>query len=295
MRSGASWGLGEGWNDAAPGNTFPDWLQIDFSGSKTIDEIDVFTVQDNWQNPVEPTEAMTFSLYGLTGFDVQYWNGSSWMTVPGGSVGGNNKVWKKITFAAITTSKVRVLTNASPDGYSRLTEVEAWGPAPPRTNVALASNGATATASSVYPSGSGYDPSAAMAINGDRTGRVNGNLVWWNDGTGGVWPDWLQVDFGDFKMIDEIDVFMIQDDYASPKEPSLDMLFTKYGLTNFRVQYWTKFGSWSDVPPGEPVINNMNVWKQFKFSSRRTNKIRVLVSKTPDGWSRIAELEAWGY
>ena len=54
------------WNDAAPANTFPDWLQIDFNGSKTITEIDVVTVQDHLEWPVEPTEAMTFSLYGLT-------------------------------------------------------------------------------------------------------------------------------------------------------------------------------------------------------------------------------------
>jgi RHS repeat-associated protein len=74
----------------------------------------------------QPTEATTFSVYGLQGFDMQYWNGSAWATVPGGSVSNNNKVWKKFTFAAITTAKIRVLTNASPDGYSRLTEVEAW-------------------------------------------------------------------------------------------------------------------------------------------------------------------------
>src|SRR6201988_5379232 len=126
-RSGVGWGSGEGWNDNPPANTFPVWLEIDFNGSKTVDEIDVFTGQDNWQYPSEPTEAMPFSLYGLTGFDVQYWNGSSWTTVSGGSVTGNNKVWRKFTFAPITTTKIRVLTNASIDGYSRLTEVEAWG------------------------------------------------------------------------------------------------------------------------------------------------------------------------
>src|SRR5205807_5778816 len=31
-----------------------------------------------------------------------------------------------LTFAPITTSKIRVLTNAAPDGYSRITELEAW-------------------------------------------------------------------------------------------------------------------------------------------------------------------------
>ena len=126
VRSGAGWGSGEGWNDAPPGNTFPDWLQIDFNGSKTLDEINVFTEQDNWPNPSEPTEAMTFALYGLTGYEVQYWNGGSWTTIPAGSVTGNNKVWRRFTFAPITTTKIRVLTNASGDGYSRITEVEAW-------------------------------------------------------------------------------------------------------------------------------------------------------------------------
>ena len=34
------------------------------------------TVQDNYANPSEPTEAMTFSAYGNTAFVVQYWNGN---------------------------------------------------------------------------------------------------------------------------------------------------------------------------------------------------------------------------
>src|SRR5882672_5219841 len=92
------------WRDATA-NAWPDWLQIDFNGSKTIDEIDVLTVQDNAETPAEPTEALTFSLHGLTGFDVQYWNGSAWITVPGGAVTGNNKVWRKLTFPAVTTAK----------------------------------------------------------------------------------------------------------------------------------------------------------------------------------------------
>ncbi len=125
-RRGANWGSGGGWNDAAPGNTFPDWLEVDFSGSKTISEIDVFTEQDNYSSPSEPTETMTFSSYGLSGYEVQYWNGSVWADVTGGNVSGNNNVWRKFQFSSITTSKIRVLTNASADGYSRITELEAW-------------------------------------------------------------------------------------------------------------------------------------------------------------------------
>jgi RHS repeat-associated protein len=109
-------------------NSYPDWIQVNFNGNKTIDEIDVFTLQDNYSNPSEPTESMTFSLYGLVNFQVQYWNGLGWVTVSGGSITGNNKVWKKINFSQITTSKIRVNVTSALANYSRVTEVEAWGP-----------------------------------------------------------------------------------------------------------------------------------------------------------------------
>jgi RHS repeat-associated protein len=122
---GLNWLNGGGWNDAT--TQYPDWLEVDFSGSKTIDEIDVYTVQDNYANPIEPTDTTTFSTYGNTAFEVQYWNGSAFVDVPGGNVTGNNKVWRKFNFSAITTSKIRVLINDSADHiFSRLTEVEAW-------------------------------------------------------------------------------------------------------------------------------------------------------------------------
>jgi RHS repeat-associated protein len=60
---------------------------------------------------------------------VQYWNGSAWATVPGGSVTGNNKVWRQFNFSAITTNKIRVVVNGGADNLlSRVVELEAWGP-----------------------------------------------------------------------------------------------------------------------------------------------------------------------
>lgn len=115
------------WSSSAAYN-FPEWVQVDLGTNKTISEIHVFTLQDAWNNSVEPTTGMTFTLYGLTGYDLQYWTGSSWVTVPGGTVTGNNKIWKTFTFSPISTSKLRVLTNAAPDGVSRVTEIEAYAP-----------------------------------------------------------------------------------------------------------------------------------------------------------------------
>jgi RHS repeat-associated protein len=120
------WGLGEGWNDATE-NVVPDWIQVDFAGSKTIDQIDVFSLHDNYTQQNTPTETQTFTLYGLLAFNVQYWNGSSWMTITGGSVTGNNKVWRKFTFSPITTSKIRVYITAVPDAWSRMVEIQAFG------------------------------------------------------------------------------------------------------------------------------------------------------------------------
>jgi len=148
-RQNQYWGQGGGWSDATP-DAYPDWIEVDFSGSKTINQINIFTLQDDYSSPVEPTPNTTFSLYGIVDFDVQYWDGSSWVTVPNGSVVGNDKVWRTFTFSDITTSKIRTLVRKSLANYSRVTEIEAFqSGAPAALNVASAANGATAIASSV--------------------------------------------------------------------------------------------------------------------------------------------------
>jgi hypothetical protein len=125
-RRGGNVGSGGYWNDATA-NNYPDFLQIDFNGSKTIDEIDVITFQDNYTNPIDPTLNTTFSSYGIVNFDVQYWNGSSWVTVPNGAITNNNRVWRQITFSPVTTTKIRVVVNNALATYSRIVELEAWG------------------------------------------------------------------------------------------------------------------------------------------------------------------------
>ena len=106
-RLGLNWGNGGGWADGTP-NVWPDWVEIDFNASYPINEIDFFTLQDNYQNPSPPTLDMTFTLWGVTDFEIQYWTGSTWTDIPGGNVTGNNHVWRQFTFANITTAKIRV-------------------------------------------------------------------------------------------------------------------------------------------------------------------------------------------
>jgi hypothetical protein len=146
QRSGANWGNGGGWNDATV-NTQPDWVQINFNGTKTIDRVVVYTLQDNYTNPIEPTDTLTFNTYGITGFTVQGWDGSAWVTLA--TVSGNNLVKRTVSFAAFTTDQIRVNVTSALAGYSRIIEIEAWGvagPAPaPDTTLPTVPTGLTAT------------------------------------------------------------------------------------------------------------------------------------------------------
>src|SRR4029077_14441372 len=105
-----------------------------------------------------------------------------------------------------------------------------------RANVALASNGGTATASSTYSGGSGFGPNGA--IDGSRSGLPWGGGGGWADNTISTWPDWVEVAFTGAKTIDEVDVFSLPDGYASSPPVTQSTTFTQYGLTDFIVQYW---------------------------------------------------------
>jgi len=279
----------------------PSWLEVNFNGSKTIDEIDVFTVPEcpACLNQSDPSPTQTFSQYAVTGFEVQYWTGSSWATVPGGSISGNNLVWRKLTFSAITTSKIRVMvTAAATDGVARIAEIEAWGSNSVATNVALSTNGATATAQNYTQDGvfAGYHFYPSAAIDGQRYGHliagggdING---FWRDEHG--LPSWLEVNFNGSKTIEEIDVFLVPECPAclNQADPSPTQTFSQYGATGFEVQYWTG-SSWATVPGGSISGNNL-IWRKFTFTAITTSKIRVMVTAAAtDGVARINEIEAW--
>jgi hypothetical protein len=333
-----SYGYYKWWEDDTY-NTFPDCLQIDFNDHYWISEIDIIGLHDDFDNSHDPALSDTFTLYGLTDFEIQYWNGVSWEVIPGGSITGNNKVWRQFKFPAIWTNKIRAVVTATGDGRTRIIELEAWtrifGPAhsigfpsiattenfgdatlqagavsvlPPAVpsaeafgdinvsggesiNVALAANGGTASASSVF---SGAYPIAAIN-NGDRTGAAWGSGGGWNDATVDTFPDWAQIDFARVYQINRIDVITLRDVFSGGGEPTLSETFSLYGIVDFDVEYWDG-DSWELVLDGA-VTGNNKVWRQFTFDSITTDKIRVVVNSSPDPagfkYSRIVEVEAW--
>ena len=115
---------------AAAGTTpragvFPDWVQINFSGSKTIDHVIVYSMQDNFASPVDPPATMTFTpvrRHRLPGARLER---RAWVTL--GSVAGNNLVKRTVNFTPTATDRIRVNITGALAGYSRMTEIEAWG------------------------------------------------------------------------------------------------------------------------------------------------------------------------
>ena len=100
-------------------------MQINFNGSKSIDRVVVYTLQDNYLSPVEPTDSQTFSLYGIKDFTVEGRSGASWVTLA--TVSNNTLVKRTVSFAAFTTDAIRITVTNALTSWSRITEIEAWG------------------------------------------------------------------------------------------------------------------------------------------------------------------------
>jgi hypothetical protein len=305
--NGNTWGSNGGWNDRTR-TTFPDDLQVNLNVMQTFGEIDVYTLKNDFNSGSVVTDATTFSLYGITNFNVQYWTGSAWADVPGGAVTGNNLVKRKFVFPDITTDKVRVVVNDSADHlYSRVVEIEVFScnpavvppssptptptPTPcasPSNNVALASAGSTAVASTSANAGF----LAGGVIDGEHNGNTWGSNGGWNDRTRGVFPDDIQVNFVAGQTIREIDVYTLKDDFNSGSIVNDATTFTANGITSFNVQYWTG-SAWADVPGGAVTGNNL-VKRKFVFADITTDKIRVVINDSADHlYSRIVEIEAF--
>ena len=287
-RAGLNIGNGGVWADATA-NAYPDWVQINFSGSKTISRVVVYSVQDNYANPIEPTDTQTFSLYGVTALTVEGWNASTstWATLA--TVSGNNLVKRSLTFPAFITDRIRVNVTNALASYSRITEIEAWGTAVASvSNVALASAGAIASASTTFKA---TYPATAVN-NNERAGLNLGNGGVWADATANAYPDWVQINFSGSKTISRVVVYSVQDNYANPIEPTDTQTFSLYGVTALTVDGWNASTStWATLAT---VSGNNLVKRSLTFPAFTTDRIRVNVTNALASYSRITEIEAWG-
>lgn len=89
----------------------PEWLQADFGVNKTFRRVVVHTSQG----------------YPIKDFDVQVWNGVTFLTV--GSVRGNTALSVTVNVGSQSTRLVRILCRSGPDrqpGFVRINELEVF-------------------------------------------------------------------------------------------------------------------------------------------------------------------------
>lgn len=146
-------------------------------------------------------------------------------------------------------------------------------------NVALGSSGATVVASSELDAAH----AAAGIINGvtssDRWGTDGGG---WQDNTSGVFPDYVDIDFGAVKTIDQINVYTINSATMAPET---------YGVRDYILKYWTG-ADWSQLAT---VTDNTRASMTHEFEAVSTSKIRLEVNKVngTNDYTRIVEVEAY--
>ena|GEM_PF-2272584 len=127
-RKGTNWEQGGGWNDNTR-DVWPDDWTVNFDGAQSINEIRVYTLQNDFTNPQEPTPLTPADLYGIKDFEVQTCNGGTCTTIPTiGTVTGNDKAMRIFVLASpVNATGVRIKINDGREHFSRLVEVEVFG------------------------------------------------------------------------------------------------------------------------------------------------------------------------
>ncbi len=116
------WGTGGGWASA---NSFPQWLEVNLGQPRKIRRIIVVTLRDDLGDTRIVDDNMEFSLYGVTDFDVQYHDGTGWVTV--GSASGNTKIIRRFDFPEVETDRIRAYVTSGAYVAARIVSLEAWG------------------------------------------------------------------------------------------------------------------------------------------------------------------------
>ena len=113
------------WHDVTRA-TLPDWVEIAFAGTKTIDEVVVYGVQDAYQHAQRADADHDLALLGPLRLHRPSLDRRWVETVPAGSFAAITSSDARSRSPRSPTSRIRVLSERTIDGWSRLTEVEAF-------------------------------------------------------------------------------------------------------------------------------------------------------------------------
>lgn len=256
-----------------------DSVEIDFGTERAVSLAKLFFLDDG--KGVVPPEKFT----------LESWDGKSWKVVPNATRTPELPTGRRanvIEFPTITTSRMRAVFTHAKGGKTGLTEFEVWGDAmlplaePPHPPGNLAFNSGDkpfpkATAS--YADRFGGKPMSAI------DGKVNFLPSPTNRWTSYESPnatDWLEVDFGEEKTFQRIEL-AIYDDRGGVQPP-----------TKYEVQVWDG-KAWQPVKgatlsPEKPAGSQFN---EVRFEKATASKVRVVFTHAGKARSGVSELFLW--
>jgi hypothetical protein len=123
---------------------------------------------------------------------------------------------------------------------------------------------------------------ACGATDGDHDSAHWATTTGWNDGTRGLFPDWLQVTFSQPETVSRVDLYTLD----STRYPA-----ARYGLRDWDVQV-DSGGQWTTVAQ---VRGNTAGLVSSAFAPVRTSGVRILALASNEGltYSRVVELEVY--
>jgi hypothetical protein len=271
---------GAAWYHTVPANRWMcdrseherDWVAIDFGARRRIHTIKLYLLEDGGH-----VEAET-------------WDGRAWVPVPNAvhmPAAPMGHRANTITFAPITTSRVRTTIAHRAGARAGLSELEAWGdddpsytPAPsPVGNVALNPRGEG------YPTASASFTSRFDTVAMVNDGRINLRPTPHNRWTSYESPnpsDWVVIDFGADKVIGRAELH-IYDDRGGVQAPK------RYMLERWDGARWVEISGQTKEPlaPAGGRVNSVS------FPAVTTRKMRVVFEHKGAARSGLSELEIW--
>jgi hypothetical protein len=256
-----------------------DWLEIDFGMPRRMDTVKLAFLDDG-KEIVAPQS-----------YELEFFNGAAWQVIPGqqrAPVLPTGHRFNVARFAPRDITKLRAVFTHATNGFTGLSEIEAWGngalpyaaPAPPLGNVAYNAAGndfpkATASFHDIY----GGVPKSAI------DGKINflpNPVNRWTSYGSPTSTDWLEVDFGTPKEVSRAELY-IYDDRGGVQPPA-----------SYNVQVFID-GEWRDAANQikTPAMPTGSAQNSVRFDKVITSTLRVVFTHKDKARSGVTELEIW--
>ena len=257
-------------------------LVLDFGTARSVDELTLYFLDDGAAS----------SIRAPASYAIETWSNGRWTNAPTSSRQPATPEGHRANHVRfpkpLRTSKIRLTLKHPPGAHVGLTEIEAWSRVMPARGEALAAPRDLA----YNATGEGFPRASASFTGQSDTVRqaVDAQVAfthysrnrWTSYGSPNA-SDWLQVDFGEPRLVATVDLYLWGDE-RGVKAPRA-----------IRVQHWD--GSrWTDADvvnrqPERPATWALN---RIRLRPVRSSRIRVIFDHDLPAASGVTELMVWG-